>query len=120
MDYCPLGNDYILLAMRLFSAQWAGKKVLIRCNNDTVVSVLNSGKARDPFLAASARNIWYISAVHDIDVQYCHIKGLDNAVADVLSRWQGTPKQIQKLHSNVSKPVWLHVSKDLLQIDPVL
>ena len=79
----------IFLAMHLFHSQWNDKKVLIRCDNDAVVMVLESGKACDPFLAASAQNIWYI-AVYDTDAQYSHIRGVDNTVADVLSRWKGT------------------------------
>ena len=44
----------ILLALRLFCSYWAGRKVLVRCDNKAVVSVLSSGRSRDPFLA---RNI---------------------------------------------------------------
>ena len=46
----------VLLAVRLFQAQWAGRKVLIKCGNDAFVTVLRSGRARDPFLGACARN----------------------------------------------------------------
>ena len=42
----------ILIAIRLFKFQWASKKVLIRCDNEAVVTVLKSGKTRDPYLAA--------------------------------------------------------------------
>ena len=76
----------ILLAVRLFQKQWAGRKVLIKCDNEAVVSVLRSGKTRDPYLGACARNIWYVCALADIDIQYVHVKRLDNRVADLLSR----------------------------------
>ena len=56
--------------------------------------VLKSGKTRDAFLAASARNIWYLTTVHDIDIQYSHIKGTSNQLADTLSRWQGSVQQL--------------------------
>ena len=47
----------ILLAVRLFQVQWSGRRVLIRCDNEAVVSVLRSGRTRDPYLGACARNI---------------------------------------------------------------
>ena len=47
----------ILLAVRLFQTQWSGRKVLIRCDNEAVVTVLRSGKPKDPYLGACARNI---------------------------------------------------------------
>ena len=110
----------ILLAMKLFAYLWASKKILIRCDNQAVVTVLKSGKTRDAFLAASARNIWYVTAIHDIEVQYTHICGARNQVADTLSRWQGSVTQIEFLHSQISHPVGLPVSMDLLEMDPYL
>ena len=85
----------ILLALRLFKHQWSRRKVLIRCDNEAVVTVLKTGKTRDPYLAACARNMWFESAMLDIDLRYAHVRGCDNQMADVLSRWQNTPVQIQ-------------------------
>ena len=91
----------ILLAIRIFKLQWTGKRVLIQCDNEAVVTVLRSGKMCDPYISACARNIWYAAAAADIDLQYVHIRGIDNQVADVLSRWQGTIDQLNLLHSHV-------------------
>ena len=65
---------------------------------------MRSGKTCDAFLAASAQNIWYTTAIHDIDAQFSHIKGIDNTVADLLYRWQGSPLQVQLLHSHFKEP----------------
>ena len=58
----------ILLAIKLFANLWASRKILIRSDNQAVVTVLRSGKTCDAFLAASARNIWYVTTIHDIEV----------------------------------------------------
>ena len=108
----------VLLVLRLFHNQWSSKKVLIHCDNQAVVH--GSGKMRDPFLAACARNVWYVTAVNDIDARFSHIRGIDNTVADILSRWQGTPQQVQISYEKVNNPVWLVVSKQLLEIDSML
>ena len=112
----------ILMAIRLFKFQWASRRVLIHCDNEVVVTVLKNGKTRDPFLAACACNIWLESALSDIctDLQYGHIRGVDNKVADVLSRWQGSIEQTQWLYSQVATPIWLNVSYQLLELDPEL
>ena len=110
----------ILLAVRLFQAQWSGHKVLIRCDNEAVISVLRSGRTKDPYLGACARNIWYVSALANIDLQHVHIRGLDNGVADLLSHWKGSPCDISKLLSQIQDPVWVPVSIKLLDIDPEL
>ena len=110
----------ILLAVRLFQVQWSGRKVLVRCDNEAVVSVLRSGRTHDPYLGACARNIWYVSALADIDLQYVHIRGVDNGVADLRSRWTGSPSDFSKLLSQVQDPVWVPVNDNLLDIDPEL
>ena len=110
----------ILLSIRLFQAQWAGRKVLIKCDNEAVVTVLRSGRARDPFLGACARNIWYAGSLADMDIQYVHIRGLDNRVADLLSRWTGCYKDVIELQSHVQDPIWVPVSMEFLEIDPEL
>ena len=110
----------ILIAMKLFANLWATKNILIRCDNQAVATVFRSGKTRDTFLAASARNFWYVTAIHDIEVQYSHISGARNQVADTLSRWQGTAAQIEFIKSHIPHPVWLPVSMGLLDLDPHL
>ena len=106
----------IFLALRLFAQLWSTKKIEIHCDNQAVVTVVR----KNSFLATSARNIWYLTAVHDIDVQYSHIKCASNQLADTLSRWQGSLDQVQFLHSQICDSVWLPVSENLLDRDPCL
>ena len=110
----------ILIAIRLFKFLWKGRKVLIKCDNEAVVLVLKTGRTRDQYLAACGHNVWYESAMSDIDLQYNHIRGTENKVADLLSRWQGTREQIDWLYSHVQQPIWLKVSLDMLDLDPEL
>ena len=100
----------ILIAIRLFKFLWKGRKVLIKCDNEAVVSVLKTGRTK----------VWYDSSISDIDLQYTHIRGTENKVADLLSRWQGTREQIDWLYSRVEQPIWLEVSLDMLDLDPEL
>ena len=57
LDIVHLEMVNIVVALRLFARLWSGTRVLIRCDNDAVVKVLNAGKARDPFLGACAHNV---------------------------------------------------------------
>ena len=107
----------VLVAVRIFAKFWHRRSVLVKCDNNAVVQVLNSGKTRDPFLASCARNIWYVAAKHDIKLSYRHVPGKNNGVADLLSRWQGTPVQINKLYAHIHKPIWVNTSQHLLEFD---
>ena len=92
----------IVMALRLFACFWSGTRILIKCDNDAVVKVLNAGKARDPFLGACAHNVWYMSALAAVDLQYEHILGRDNPVADLLSRWQFSQQNVIQFIISIS------------------
>ena len=73
----------ILVAVRIFGHIWHRKLVLVKCDNEAVVQVLTSGKTRDPFVAACARNIWLECGIRDVELMYVHIRRRDNKTADL-------------------------------------
>ena len=107
----------ILAAIRVFASYWSRKRIHIRCDNLAVVQVLRSGKTRDPFLGVCARNIWLEAARADIDQSYSHIAGSHNVVADLLSRWQNSPSQVQQLYKAIPNPIWMHIPPNVLQLN---
>ena len=77
----------IVIAAKLFRRQWHGHTVQVICDNAAAVSVLESGRARDPYLLACARELWYICATCDIILQPRHAAGITLQTADSLSRF---------------------------------
>ena len=61
--------------------------MLVKCDNNAVVQVLNSGRAFDPYLGACARNVWHNAPKCNVQLSYVHILGRDNSTADLLSRY---------------------------------
>jgi hypothetical protein len=78
----------ILVALRTFLPIIQGKLITIWCDNQVAINILNSGRGVDPILQIIARNIWLFSSQWDCDIQFTHIKGTNNIVADMLSRWE--------------------------------
>ena len=132
MYFFPLARGYkectivhlemvnLLLAIRLFCSLWSGRKVLVICDNNAVVSVLRTGRSRDPFLSACTQNIWYCSATHDIDIDYVHIRGCDNKVAHLLSRWSSSSQGWDHLLQHIPNPCWLQTDEQMLAFHPDL
>ena len=87
----------ILVAVRTWAPQWQGRKVVIHCDNQAVVSVLSSDHTRDMTLAAMARNINMITAHLDIDLITVNIEDKLNVVAGTLSRLSINPCLMSKL-----------------------
>ena len=107
----------ILVALRVWCRQWAASKILLKCDNRAVVSVLNSGKTLDLTLGAMAQNIAMILAIKDIELQVIHILGSDNKIADLLSRWYITENPTEKLHKFIQNPLWLNVNNEVLKLN---
>ena len=107
----------ILVALKVWHSQWAGSSVLIRCDNQAVVSVLTTGKTRDPVMAKYVRNIFLWLSAFNIDIRVIHIAGRLNPVADLLSRWHLTKNNVQKLQELVHPVSWVKVSGELLHVN---
>ena len=104
----------VLVALRVWGHLWSKKSVTIKCDNQAVVSVVNTGVTKDNVLAIMARNIWLETAVGDIKFTLVHIPGKHNECADLLSRWHITSKNIEKLKKYVSTPMWCNVKAEHL------
>ena len=61
--------------------------MVVNCDNEAVVNVLNYGRSRDLFLQAAMREVCYLAAVGGFEVRFSHISGESNRVPDWLSRW---------------------------------
>ena len=76
----------VVVALRLWGGHWRNGCITIFCDNYSVVQVIMSGKTKDPFLALCIRNIWLLAAYNDIELIVRHIPGINNTIADTLSR----------------------------------
>ena len=104
----------LLVAMRLWADHWSSQKVVLFCDNQAVVSILNNGRTKDRTLA---QNIQMIAAIKDINLNVVHILGKKNStVADLLSRWNITPNNYQKLISLLPSFAFIHTASDILDI----
>ena len=58
----------ILVAIRVWCQYWSNRWIIIKCDDQAVVSVLNSGKTQDMTPAAITRNVIMEVAKYDIDL----------------------------------------------------
>ena len=64
----------------------AGKCIRVLCDNQPAVSVLQSGRGKNPVVLEAARLAWMIQAMFQVYIVYEHIPGRLNVLADALSR----------------------------------
>lgn len=92
LDINSLECMALLLCIRKWSDSCKGKRIQINCDNTTTVTVVNSGATKCPFLQACLREIHHICALNSIEIRVKWVRSLENAIADVLSRWDQDPK----------------------------
>lgn len=60
--------------------------VLLKCDNIATIDCFTRGTARDSYMAAISRAMWYVMARADITPIYVHIPGEQMTSTDALSR----------------------------------
>ena len=80
----------VIIAAHLWGDQWANRQVCFRLDNSSVVHILNVRTSRDHHIMGLVCSLISVAARFNFTFQAQHIPGLDNPVADALSRfcWQ--------------------------------
>ena len=76
----------IVMATALWGNLWRGKIVLVHCDDQAVVEVVNAGYSKDPLLMQLLRCLFFIMAYFEITVRANHIPGKSNGAVDAISR----------------------------------
>ena len=77
----------IIVTLKLWGPRWKGRRLTVRCDNAVAVTVLNTGRCRNPFLNSCLREICYLSASFEFELRAVHLPGESNCAVDTLSRW---------------------------------
>ena len=78
----------VTAAVNTWGHLWARKKVLFHCDNQAVVDIWRTGTTKSPDVMALIRMLYFCAATHNIHVIITHVAGVNNAIADALSRFQ--------------------------------
>ena len=76
----------VVVAVKMWRKRWSGWAVQVYCDNLNSVYVLQTGRSRDFFMRACAREVFLYTAACDIELQICHRPGVNMIWADALSR----------------------------------
>ena len=90
----------VVMACETWGEQWSGKRLLFHCDNEAVVHVWKSGRSRCPDLMDLVRALFYVAAHNNFNVLIRHIPGVDNSIADALSRLQMSRFRSLAPHAN--------------------
>ena len=65
---------------------WKNRKIVVHTDNKAAESIINKGSSTEPFVMASLRRVFWLSAIHNFRIFAVHIPGSENKLADAASR----------------------------------
>lgn len=83
----------IVIACLLWGKHWERKRIIFFCDNEATVAIINKGRSSIPFINKFMRRLTWLSITGNYVIRAVHIPGLNNQVADSLSRFN-----LQKFH----------------------
>ncbi len=76
----------IVIAAAVWGSRWRGLTMKARCDNAAVVATVRSGSCKKRHTMHFRRCLAYLEAMGEFVLVADHIRGVDNVVADALSR----------------------------------
>lgn len=75
----------VLAAMR-WAHTWQNKTIHVYCDNTAAVAMLSKGTTRHPTMMIYLRKLFWLSANFNFRLKVFHVPGVDNVIADHISR----------------------------------
>jgi hypothetical protein len=86
MTFCELYP--IVVSAILWGKTWACKRILFHCDNTGTVHAINKGRSKSPQVMSLLRRLVIVAAEGNFVYSSLHVAGVDNFIADSLSRFQ--------------------------------
>ena len=78
----------IIIAALLWGQYWTSKRILFFCDNIAVVHILNKGRSKSHIIMRLMRRLVITAAINNFTFLAEHVPGVQNSIADALSRFQ--------------------------------
>ena len=78
----------IVMACVLWGHNWSRKRILFHCDNLATVEIISKGRSKVKSIMQLIRRLTYHTAKNSFVVHAVHIAGVDNNIADAISRYQ--------------------------------
>ena len=77
----------IIICVKLWGKMLNGRRFKVSCDNQAVVTVINTGYSKNSLLQAGLRELTFLLAINQCEMVAEFIPGSKNLVPDLLSRW---------------------------------
>ena len=78
----------IVIAAVLFGKSWSRKRIVLHCDNKGVVGIVKKGYSKSEDIMRLMRRLTLVAAYNSFSLTIEHVKGMDNKIADCISRFK--------------------------------
>ena len=78
----------IVIATKTWGHNWAGKRIVFLTDNLPITQIWQAGSTKSPLLMSLIRTLYLTAARLQCFISFKHVYGLDNPIADAISRFQ--------------------------------
>ena len=93
----------IVISIKIWMYKLKDQSILIFCDNQSTVDIINKGKAKNKFSQKCLREICWLTAEVNAMLRVVHRMGKNNEVADKLSRAVLGDKELQECHNVINE-----------------
>ena len=90
----------VVAAVFAWGSQWRDSAIQFFTDNACIVCVWSKGSSKDPHIMTLLRALFFFCAKHNIHLQFAHLPGKRNILADSLSRLQ--VERFKRLHTQAN------------------
>ena len=88
----------IVLAALRWASQWQNRHIIVYCDNQAAVAMINKGSTGNPVMMTYLRLLFWLSASFNFRITAKYVPGKDNDVADCISRLHEPPMMLKWAH----------------------
>ena len=86
----------LIVAVKKWITDLENKNMLMHCNNQATMEIVNTGRAKNRYAQACLRELCYLTAMYNTVIKVVHQRGQENRICDYLSRWHLDPDYAKK------------------------
>ena len=76
----------ITMALAIWGDQFKGKRILVHCDNASVIQIMAKGSSKSKSMMVLVRSLAMFGMQHNFDLHLQHIPEVNNGIADALLR----------------------------------
>ena len=92
----------IVIALKAWAPALCSRNLLLKCDNQTTIAVINRGRAHNSFTQKCLREVAYLASLYSFQIKVEYVPSEENRISDYLSRWELDPSYKERFWEEIA------------------